>query len=430
MSAFAKPAPRHVSRPSGRAAARFAGRSVIVVLAAIVILLLAAPIIASPIVTSVPMPVVVLLVLADLALIVALVRFAHTPRAVLAVAAGFILVLALDVWASQAFAATPPILGDDGRPLPGSIASLEKVRLNGSEQWITIRGKDTTKPTLLYLGIGGPGAGGFPATAMNLKALEDHFVVVNWDEPGTGKTYTARPIATLTGQQFVDDALALTDMMRERFHQPKVYVLGLSWGTILGINLVQQYPDRFYAYVGTGQMVNTVENDRFGYDLALKIAADQGDTRLLDTLRRDGPPPYFGPGMQWKYRDYNNVLFAYMGSPSLELTLLLGPQFAREYGWVDKVNFDRGLIDGYPVVYEQLGDLDFTTQAATLDVPVYFLHGNRDVNALYTLVQRYYDVLQAPHKELIWLDSGHGPTAEQLLDGMVNVVLAHTPAKR
>ena len=303
MSTFAQSAPRRISLPSARSIGRFVGRSVVVVLTALVILLLAAPIIASPIVTSIPMPVVVLLGLVDLALIVALVRFARTPRAMLAVFAGFILVLVLDVWASQVFAATPPILGDDRQPLPGSIATLEKVTLNGSEQWITIRGKDTTKPILLYLGIGGPGAGGFPATAMNLKPLEDHFVVVNWDQPGTGKSYNARPIASLTVQQFVDDAVALTDLLRERFHQPKVYVVGLSWGTILGINLVQQYPDRFYAYVGTGQMVNTVENDQFGYDLALKIAADGGDTKMLDTLRSDGPPPYFGSGMQWKYRD-------------------------------------------------------------------------------------------------------------------------------
>jgi pimeloyl-ACP methyl ester carboxylesterase len=324
---------------------------------------------------------------------------------------------------SQWHASTPPILGANAQPLPGSIATMEQVTLGGSQQWITIRGTNAHNPVLLYLGIGGPGAGGFPATAMTLAPLEDHFVVVNWDQPGTGKSYNAVPISTLTVDRFVSDAHELTQLLRARFHQDKIYVLGLSWGTILGIKLVQQYPDLFHAYVGTGQMVNTTENDRLGYQFALKVAGERGDTTTVDTLRHNGPPPYVGDGMAMKYVAYNDVLFSYMGSPSLEMVLLLAPQFAPEYGLLDKVNFDRGLIELYAVLYPQLRDLDFMRSATRLDVPIYFLVGRHDVNAMASLVERYYNVLQAPHKELIWLDSGHGASADDILDAMVNHVL-------
>jgi len=312
---------------------------------------------------------------------------------------------------------TPPIAG------PNSIEVLEKVNLGGRDQWITIRGKDANKPVLLYLGIGGPGAGGFPASAMLLKPLEEHFVVVNWDQPGTGKSYHAAPIPTLTVEQFVADAQELTQLMRTRFNQDKIYVMGLSWGTILGTKLVQQYPNLFHAYVGTGQMVNTTENDRMGYDIALRTATEKGDNGTVDKLRRNGPPPYAGEGMAMKYATYNNVLFDIMGSARLEAVLLLVPQFAREYGLLDKVNFARGLVESFTVVYPQLQDLDFTTQAARLDLPVYFLVGRQDINAMASLVERYYNVLEAPHKELIWLESGHGASSEELLDAMVNRVL-------
>jgi pimeloyl-ACP methyl ester carboxylesterase len=400
------------------------------ILGALAIILLIMPVAMSPISMSTPLPVWALLAAADLALIVVLIGFARTRQKKLSVWAGLVAVAALAVVASQAFAATPTIRGDDGKPLPGSIATLEKVNLNGSEQWITIRGKDVNKPVLLYLGIGGPGAGGFPASQMTLAPLEDHFVVVNWDQPGTGKSYNAVPISTLTVQRFVDDAYALTQMIRARFHQDKIYVMGLSWGTIVGIELVQQHPELYAAYVGTGQMVNTVENDIGGYELALQVAAERGDTRTVETLRGNGPPPYFGTGMSAKYTVYNNVLFEYMGSIRLEMVLLLGPQFAREYGLVDKVNFARGLLDSYPVLYPQLRDLDFTTQAAKLDVPIYFLHGQKDVNASAPLVERYYKVLQAPHKELVWLPSGHGATAQEIHDGLVNRVLVNSPVSR
>jgi pimeloyl-ACP methyl ester carboxylesterase len=426
MNTYQHPIPRTIPLPSLTQLARGIGIVLLRILTTLVIVLLAVPVALLPVATAVPAPVWALLAIADIALVVVLVRFARTRRATLGTLAGFVVVAALAVAASQAFAATPPILGADGKPMPGSIAVMEKVQLGGSDQWITIRGKNANNPVLLYLGIGGPGAGGFPASAMTLAPLEDHFVVVNWDQPGTGKSYHAVPISTLTVDRFVSDAHELTQYLRARFHQDKIYVLGLSWGTILGTKLVQLYPDLFYAYVGTGQMVNTVENDRMGYQLALKIAAERGDTATVDALRRNGPPPYVGKGMAMSYAAYNNVLFEYMGSLRLEMVLLLAPQFAREYGLVDKVNFDRGLIESYAVVYPQLRDLDFTTQAARLEVPMYFLVGRQDVNAMASLVERYYSVLDAPHKELIWLESGHGATSEELLDAMVNRVLTRS----
>lgn len=129
----------------------------------------------------------------------------------------------------------------------------------------------------------------------------------------------------------------------------------------------------------------------------------------------------------WLSQLYNNVLFRAMKSPTLELVLLLVPQFAREYGLVDRVNFARGLLNSFPVVYGQLHDLDFESQAATLQTPVYFLVGREDVNAMASLVERYYNGLQAPHKESIWLASGHGATAAELTDALVNKVLVQSP---
>ncbi len=382
-------------------------------------LLMILPVLDLPLATAVPVWAWLLLAALDAALIVLWRRRKKGGRPAYPLLVGFAAVAALAVGASQFFAATPSIPG------AGSVAALEKVTLGGTEEWITLRGKDACKPVLLYLGIGGPGAGGFPASALSLKPLEDHFVVVNWDQPGTGKSYGAVPIDTLTVQKFVDDAHELTELLKERFHQEKIYVLGLSWGTILGTELVRQYPEDYYAYIGTGQMVNTAENDRMGYRLALELA--RGNEKLLQKLAANGAPPYTGEAMALKYALYNNVLFEYMGSANLQTVLLLVPQFAREYGLVDKVNFARGLAESFRVVYPQLRDLDFRTQAARLDVPVYFLVGKHDVNAMASLVEEYYNALEAPYKELIWLDSGHGVSAGDLLSAMVNRVLVMSP---
>lgn len=346
----------------------------------------------------------------------------------LAIAAAVLLgALGVAAVGSQWHASTSPILGANGQPLPGSIATLEQVTLNGSHEWITIRGKNVHNPVLLFL-MGGPGAGGFPDQGF-LAPLEDHFVVVNWDQPNTGKSYVAVPRSQLTPQRYVDDAYALTQQLRARFHQHKIYVLGSSWGSILGIMLVQQHPDMFYAYVGHGQMVNTTENDVMGYQFALTYAADHGDAGTVSTLRRNGPPPYAGDGMEWKYAAYMNVLQEAMGQPSLTVGVPLMPWLVSEYGVVDRIHFVQGFLETFSTVYPQLRDLDFTTQAARLEVPVYILAGRADVNAMAPLAERYYNVLQAPHKELIWFKSGHSMTdadTSQFVDVMVNTVLAQT----
>jgi len=379
------------------------------------------PVLDLPLATSVPVYIWVSLICLDAAWLIACRIQKKKGKRGYPVLYGFALTMVLAIAASQYFAATPPIKADN------SIAVLEKVELGGTEQWITIRAKDKDKPVLLYLGIGGPGAGGFPATQMNLKPLEDHFVVVNWDQPGTGKSYKAVDINTLTVQRFIDDAHELTGILKERFHREKIYVLGLSWGTILGTKLVQQYPDDYYAYVGTGQMVNTTENDQIGYRLALELTAKEADRKLMEKLTSYGEPPYTGEGMALKYAAYNNVLFDYMGSTNLQTVLLVAPQFAREYGIVDKINFGRGLIESFAVVYPKLQDLDFCKQASVLEVPMYFVVGKNDVNAVASLVEDYYKVLQAPYKELIWVESGHGASSKDILDVMVNRVLVNSP---
>ncbi len=397
------------------------------ILAVLLVLLLALPVALLPIGTAVPAPIWIVLALAVLALIVLLVRSRWTWRAAGLTYAGSLAIIAVAVVTSQLFAATPAITGADGKPLPKSIAALEKVTLNGSEQWITIRGQDTTKPVLLYLGEGGPGAGGF-ATRELFQPLEDDFVIVSWDEPGTGKSYNAVPFSALTPLRFIDDAHALTQMLRARFHQDKIYVYGVSWTSILGIWLVQQYPELYAAYIGNAQMVTTTQNDVMGYELALKYAAGRGDSATVEILKRNGPPPYLGDGLGMKYVTYLDVLNDIMGAPHYSLLIPLIPMFAEEYGLLDKVNHFFGLYRSFETVYPQLKDLDFRTQAARLDVPVYFFTGRNDVNAFASLVEEYYNLLQAPHKELIWFEGeGHGlsdSSMGQFEDVMVNSVLA------
>ena len=133
--------------------------------------------------------------------------------------------------------------------------------------------------------------------------------------------------------------------------------------------------------------------------------------------------------MVFKYLAFLDVLNDYMHAPRYALVVPIVPVFAPEYGWVDKINHTRGLIDSFNVVYPQLRDLDFMTQAATLEVPVYLFAGRDDVNAMSSLVEQWYDQLEAPSKSLTWLAGGHGlddSNLDQFTEVMINQVLAQT----
>jgi pimeloyl-ACP methyl ester carboxylesterase len=401
-------------------------------LAFLISLILCLPVILLPQATAVPAPLWVLLAAADLTLLVLSFTLKPAWKGIAVSVAGIFVVGVLAVSASQFFAMTPPITGVDGKPLPGSLATLEKVTLNGSQQWISIRGHDTHKPVLLFL-AGGPGGSQLATERFALGALEKHFVVVNWEQPGAGKSFDAVDRSTLTPERYIVDAHSLIAILKERFGQEKVYLLGESWGSALGIMLVQRYPEDFHAFIGTGQMVAFLENDLRCYEFALNWARERGDTAKVEALTKQGPPPYYGSGMAWKEAAFLTDTFAFMN----QNPVIADNGFstwrdlaAPEYGLYDKVSWFRGVLETLEVVYPQLWQVDFRQQAAQLQVPVYFLIGRHDINAPTVFVEQYYAILEAPHKEIVWFEhSGHTPwvsESDRFVQVMVETVLVQT----
>lgn len=433
MSTISLPVEKNVTLPRSRNAARRIMLAVLWVLGGLLVAITALPVFLLFIATAVPLYLSVLLAATGAGLLVSLFWFERTPLLVAGVLVGVILVSVAAIWLSQVFATTPPITDAQGKIVPGSIATLEKVQLGGSEQWISIRGRDVNNPVLLFL-AGGPGGSQLTTARHALAGLEDHFVVVNWEQPGAGKSFNAVDRSTLTPERYIADGHELTLYLRQRFDREKIYVLGESWGSALGIMLVQRYPDLFHAHIGTAQMVAFLETDQICYDFAINWAQERGDTQRIARLQEQGPPPYYGEGVAWKQVGYLKDTYAYMDQNPAIIGGFNTPRdlASPEYGLIDKVNWARGPLDTLGVVYPHLWDVDFRKQAAHLDVPVYFLIGRHDVNAPPALVEAYYELLDAPHKELVWFErSGHTPwTSEpdKFVAVMVNTVLAQTQA--
>jgi proline iminopeptidase len=318
-------------------------------------------------------------------------------------------------------ASTPAMLDANGKPLSGSIASLEKVRLGGHDQWIMLRAHSTEKPVLLYLS-GGPGQSDLPFVRVLLDDLTQNFVVVGWDQRGTGKSYSALdPTETLTLDRAVSDTIELTNYLRQRFNQKKIYLLGESWGSTLGVLAVQRQPKLYYAWIGSGQMVSQRETDRRIYQEVLALAEKTNDTTLAEKMRSYGEPPY-------KDMPYANAfvmgLYDRLSPPYTPpqsyiqrgTEAKLGPwgMLGSEYNFVEKVNVMRGLIDMFYVMYPQLQAVDFRQTVKRLEVPVYLLDGAAELRSRRDLVLEWFNSLQAPHKQIFTFENaGHSVVFEQ-----------------
>lgn len=313
------------------------------------------------------------------------------------------------------------------------IASLEPVLLGGVEQWILIRGYDTTNPVLVYL-HGGPGSPAIAYARIAFGGLERHFTVVTWDQRGCGKSYDpAIDPESITLTQLLSDTRELIVMLRERFGIERVYLLGASWGSVLGALTARDRPEMLFAYVGLGQFVDAVETMRLAHEAALDKAVELGNQEAIAELSAI----QLYPEIEWdKWGQLVSWLevfgFGDLHDTSLYSELLDSLTAATEYTvqdfanqddweqlyWSSPLNADHGWVYG----------LDVASQVPRLEVPVFFMSGRFDYKTPGVLAQEYLSELDAPAgKRMIWFEnSAHALMFEEpeAFDGvMIDSVL-------
>jgi pimeloyl-ACP methyl ester carboxylesterase len=279
---------------------------------------------------------------------------------------------------------------------------------------VSVRGAGADNPVLLHLS-GGPGSSDVGWVRTFNQPLEARFTVAVWEQRGVGKSYGALdPTGTLTLDRLVADGIELSAWLARRYGEAKIYLTGNSWGSTLGVLMVQRRPDLFHAYVGTGQMVSQRDTDRRLYRQLSDHAARTGDDRLRDRLAAFGEPPYadvFGYAMVMEYYD---VLEPYPHAPAYEKARGPNGFFPDEYRLLDTWNEVRGFADMGGLVYPQLQSVDFRTDVPRLDVPVYIARGAHELTARDEPLGEWLGVLRAPVKRVVdFPASGHNPDAEE-----------------
>lgn len=285
------------------------------------------------------------------------------------------------------------------------IASLQRIRIGGVDQYVLIRGNDTSLPVLLFL-HGGPGMPAMYLAHEFQRPLEKEFVVVQWDRRGAGKSYRHDISKTLTSEQLVADTIELTNLLRARFHQDKIYLVGHSWGTYLGMLAIARHPELYRAYVGIGQLA------RSGY-----AVTEIQDNYIRQSAKRVGDQEAVKELDQQGVDVREELLFRFGGEihrAKSYYPLLMAGLTAPEYSLRDALNVPKGVaLYSKHFVYNSISG-DLMDAIPQVEIPVYFFTGRYDYTDPFALTEDYYSKIKAPKKRLVWFqESAHFPFFEE-----------------
>jgi pimeloyl-ACP methyl ester carboxylesterase len=250
---------------------------------------------------------------------------------------------------------------------------------------------------------------------------EDYFTVVQWDQRGAGKTYAAndpeKVAAGMTIEQMTADANEVVEYLRRTYHKQKIFLLGHSWGSALGVRVAQEHPEWFYAYIGVGQVANTRESEAVGYRFAVEQARAHDNQEALRELAALAPYPAPGKPLDLQTISKQRKWLEYYGGLSWGHTSFdydaETEKLAPEYSDADLKAIDDGSLFSMRYLLGPFTDVDFG-KITHFDLPVLFFLGRHDYSVSHEVAARWFATLHAPSKKLVWFeDSAHMVMQEQ-----------------
>ena len=298
------------------------------------------------------------------------------------------------------------------------IDSLESFDIEGSTQWVLLRGNLAARRVLLIVQQGP----GFPliqdARVFERRLrLESEAVVAYWDQRGTGKSFQADP-STIHLARLTADVRAMVDALCARLNVERVDILGLSIGGTLAAMAAAQDPTRIGHVVVVGVDVDWGESERYAYAFASNEAARRGARRAQRQLQAIGAPPHDTPEkfltrVRWviaygginRRRGYLGLLW------DTVWRVLSSPHYSLREG----VHALRAIGRTQELMLSPRNRFDLRATLPRVEIPIAFFQGRHDVGTNPEVVARYAAGLDAPRgKSVVWFEnSAHMPYYEE-----------------
>lgn len=313
-----------------------------------------------------------------------------------------------------------PLTDGQGQPIATAVVEKGRVEIGGMEQGFFVRGENVNNPVLLYL-HGGPGSPELPFIIPNetTERLEKYFTVCYWEQRGAGMSYskTLDP-ATVAVAHMVEDTRQMTEYLKERFEQEKIFLMGHSWGSYLGVKCVERHPELYRAFIGIGQITNQLLSEQLAYDHMMQLAVKAGDEKAIKDLRKfdktaDGFPEN---GYLIKVRTplMNKYGIGIKHEGFVMSSLLKDILFFEGYKVAEKMSFAKGAMFSLEHIFPHTTNDNLFETSTVFQVPVYVVHGQHDYQVSYALAAEWMKMVEAPEKGFFTFEhSAHSPNLEE-----------------
>lgn len=290
------------------------------------------------------------------------------------------------------------------------------VTLNGIKQGMfLVENKDKEKPVLLFL-HGGPGSPEYSIMKHWLPELHDHFTVCYPDQRGSGLScHNKLADSDYTVEHIVADTIAVAKFLKRKYKKEKLYVLGHSWGSYLGVKLVQKAPEHFVAYLGVGQVANQLESERETYYFILENARKAKDKKLLKGLQGTSPTKEFLLSNKFLkgIRQKGNTEYGggFFHNKKVGIGALI-KSYREDYNLRElaSIAFSKPL----KIIFPTLLDTALWEGDTKFEIPVYIFQGRFDYQTSHRQAEEFFTHIEAPHKEFFTFEhSAHVPIVEE-----------------
>jgi pimeloyl-ACP methyl ester carboxylesterase len=296
------------------------------------------------------------------------------------------IVLALLIPMSLCHAQADKSVPAQAAPVP--IDARLTPHIGGLKQLVHIQTDDARKPVLLFLS-GGPGSSMIRNGNAFTSVLKSRFTIVHWDQRDAGETLKLNPSPVQPSlAQMEQDTRDVIEFVRKETGKDKIYLLGSSWGNVLGFHIVKTHPEWLHGYVAVNPVINQMASEKHLLGSLKTHFKDHADARTELALV--------------------NIPF----KADEDLFYLRKWLFHKEgKAFATSSEFKTGFLQWsktWSPVWRDVMDINLTKSLKKVDTPIYFLVGKNDIQTYTPITQGYFEQLQAPKKEIILFEhSGH-----------------------
>jgi pimeloyl-ACP methyl ester carboxylesterase len=296
--------------------------------------------------------------------------------------------------------------------------SLQKIKINGTEQWVLVKGQKDA-PLIIHVQAG-PGLPMIPEakTMEKMLHLEQHYLVAYWDERGCGKSFSKNlDPKTINFSQITDDLISCTRHLLKQYGKKTAILIGYSMGASVALMAAGKESQLFSQIFLVGVDIDVPKANEYTRNFLATKAKESGNSKWMKKVHHLNQEPVLNAITFQKRAKMLTDLGGINTKTSYNQLLIASVKnmiCSKEYRLSDILKTIKGMEFSQNAMMPEFDMLNLFTKVEKVNVPVHFIQGKKDGIAPFHLAVDYFNYLQAPAKSFTsFEESAHMPHYEE-----------------